>query len=125
VPKLGLTPIIEELSKVRRMKRVESKIETTSIAIVTCDFCGKEDQWRCTGIKQCKICKEDVCWECSEHVDIECNLLEPYFHSDYPEYICKPCWEKGKEIRKRIMKIRDEAEEKECELWEQWKKIKA
>lgn len=107
------------------MRRTEIKIEKTPVTIITCNFCGKESQWRYSGIKQCKICKEDVCFECSVHIDIECGLLEPYFSSDYPEYICKACWEKGKGIREQIMNVRNRAEDKECELWEQWKKIKA
>ena len=106
------------------MRKTETKIEKVPVTIITCDLCDKEQRGQqYGGIKQCTICKRDACRNCSEQVDTECGLLEPYFYSDYPEYICKPCWEKGKEIRKKIMVVRDKAEEEECELWEQWKKI--
>lgn len=105
------------------MRKTELKIEETPVTIITCDLCHKESKYRYSGIKECKVCKKDVCFDCSVHIDIECSLLEPYFDSDYPEYICKHCWEKGKEIRKKIMIVRDKAGDKECELWEQWGKI--
>ena len=102
------------------MRKTVIKYEAKPVTIVTCNFCGNESQQMCTGIKKCKICEQDVCWECSEHIDFECGLLEPYFNSDYPEYVCKSCWIKGEEIRHEIMKARDTAEEVEYKLMEDW-----
>lgn len=91
------------------------------ISKITCDFCGKV-QIGATygGIKQCKLCKKDVCSACAILVD---DIAREGFWSDYPDYVCKECWEIGKDVRERIKIVRDEADEKESELLVEWYRL--
>ena len=104
-----------------RVEETKTEYKTVHMVIITCDLCGTENKNRYSGIKRCQICGKDVCSDCSEQVDIDCNLNTPHNYSDYPSYICKPCWKKGKEFRKKIMIVRDRAEKYEEELWKEWK----
>ena len=104
------------------MKKTESEsiTETKQVVITTCDFCGREHRGTYTGIKECKICKRDVCSRCAIKVDFECDLSKAFFYSDYPEYICIFCWNEGKEIRQEIMTARDAADDAESVLLDAW-----
>jgi len=105
------------------MKKVETINKTVSFTKYTCDFCGKTSPLVYAGIKECIICKKDVCPECGWRIDFELDLHQPHFLSDYPEHICKSCWRKGEEIRHKINETRNDAEEIECNLVEEWKKL--
>lgn len=72
------------------MKKVEQIIETKTKVTITCDRCNKFPA------KPCIICGKDICFDCSEHIDIECDIRKPYFYSDNPDYICKECWKRVK-----------------------------
>jgi len=105
------------------MKREEIESKTVSVTITTCDLCGRDNRERVyPKIKSCHICELDVCGKCAVAVDTDCDLTTPHYFSDYPEYICKPCWTRGLEIRKNIMAIRNNAEKEESKLWLEWKK---
>lgn len=98
-----------------RTEKVIKKEET--ITVITCDFChlvrGKT--------KRCVMCGHDICWECALLVNLCCDLLKPSFDGDYPDYMCKFCWEIGEEMRQKIMGIRQKAEEEEEALIALWK----
>ena len=107
------------------MRKTEVVKKEIPVTIVTCDFCGEGDKHRiCTGIKLCKVCGRDVCWDCAIACDFyDCDLLNPNFWGDHPEYVCKECWEKGQFIRNKIMKSRNLADEAESKLIESWRKL--
>lgn len=99
-------------------EELTEKIKHTRII---CDFCGKGYTHPAFGIKQCKICKKDVCSSCAVMTESD-YLREGIFNSDYPDYYCHSCWDKGADEREAIFKIRDEFEEQESQLLDAWKK---
>jgi hypothetical protein len=58
---------------------------------------------------------------CSEWFDPSCNLNNPNYDGDHPNYMCIECWEKGLSFRYQIQAIRDAAEISEQSLWDEWK----
>ena len=97
---------------------IDTKITKT---IFICDKCGKE-----TKTCNCTMCNLDVCSKCGTYdIEFDCSMNSdfPSFTSDYPDVICKSCWEKGKEIRKAIQKSREEQEIIEGNLFKEWKQI--
>lgn len=100
---------------------IKTKIvhEENSVTVVTCDFCRKESQSRHAEIKQCYICKKNVCWECSEHVDCQKKKGLANYTPNFI-YVCKSCWVKGEEIRQAIV----DGDEEESDLSEMWKSLR-
>lgn len=84
---------------------------------IICDVCNDS---RCS--KSCRICEKDVCSACSILLDLDIDLQNPSFLSDYPDHICKNCWGEGKKYRDSIQDIRNEADIAEEELWKKWKR---
>jgi hypothetical protein len=72
------------------------------------------------------ICHSDVCFDCAVALDFDCCLTAspPFYHSDYPEFVCKECWNLGDDIRQRIMEVRDAAEDAEYNLLEEWRSLR-
>jgi len=105
------------------MRKLETINDTISFTKFTCDFCGKTSPLVYARIKECKICKKDVCPECAMRIDFDLDLHQPHSLSDYPEHICKSCWDKGEDIRHNIMEVRNSAEELECDLMVEWEKL--
>jgi len=69
------------------------------VSIYTCDSCGKQvidTQWG--NLKQCIMCKKDVCKECAIKTDL-CHLEDDSYDCDYPDYYCPKCWELDKESK--------------------------
>ena len=86
-----------------------------------CDRCGKKPMYNMIHI--CKMCGNDVCSNCDVLTDFS-NLLEKNnYNGDYPDHICKVCWEVGEGIRKDIEQVRFEAENNENTLVANWKKL--
>ena len=109
------------------MKNIIVENKKIKKEVITCDRCGKEQTgYTYSWVKKCKICEGDVCFNCSVHLDYDSILNRdiPSFNSDHPDYICRECWNKGKEIREKIDRVRDKADEDEQSLWEEWRKIK-
>lgn len=86
--------------------------------IVTCDYCGKEPG----RIRKCYLCEKDVCQSCAVLTDLS-DLVNGGFDCDYPEYICRPCWDKGATIRALIMASRNVRQKEEDELMAKWKSL--
>ena len=99
----------------------EKVIVTSKTTELVCDFCGV-DEYEGGRIRSCYICEKDVCTKCAVLFDLDYSLLKPRFYSDYPTCICKNCWDIGESIRNTIEKVRDEAGDKESELWDEWRK---
>jgi len=102
------------------------KVESITITETVCDVCGRSNN---TGVsvKECVMCgKVDVCTFCAVLFDYDCNLDNPRFTCDYPNFCCEKCWDLGKSIREEIMTIRNTAEKKEDSLWLEWvRKVRA
>lgn len=79
------------------------------VRTMKCCRCGKsrtKDNY--ASIRRCLICDKDVCFDCAEPIDgLSGNLRNPGFNSDYPDYVCKICWEKGRPFREEIEDMRD------------------
>jgi hypothetical protein len=106
------------------MRKIVSETKTTENVFVTCDLCGC-----CTTnySQGCSICGKDTCPSCRYGIDDNSYLDDnfPSFDGDYPtSYICKECWNEGKEFRDMIMDIRWEADSKENSVWDEWRKRK-
>ena len=98
---------------------VRVKAHQSTITYYICDTCGRKVTDRAWGeMKQCHICKKDVCKSCAIITD-HWYLEHGSFAGDYPDYFCKKCWELSNEVRKEIQVARD----REIELWEQWHKL--
>ena len=93
------------------------KEESRTYTVSVCDFCGVESWHR---VKGCSMCKRDICSQCAIFTDSEC-LKEGSFWGDYPDYYCEQCWEIGKPFIEKIHNIRNEAEEKEGAIMNEWR----
>ena len=100
------------------MKREVKRTRTENTTY--CDICGKEAVAFARRIKKCHICGIDVCAQCAIITD-HWYLTPGEFEGDYPDHYCKPCWGRGSKILSDIQLCRD----KEGELWDKWKEIKA
>ena len=98
------------------MKRTKNIKNTVTVTL--CDFCGEEAVAFLRRVKPCQICKKDVCGKCAIVTDHWC-LEQGEFMGDYPDHYCQVCWDKGKDIRKRILNFRDE----EGRCWDEWHKL--
>jgi hypothetical protein len=101
--------------KIIKEEPIQAHIQKTEVII--CDRCQKIMR-----VKTCPICGKDVCWKCAVQIEsiYDSDLRTPNFHSDYPDYVCKKCWDMGIIFRERITSLHD-AKEKEVEcLIEQW-----
>ena len=97
-----------------------TETHTKEVKIRSCDFCNKEsDSWR---VKKCDLCGQDICGACAIWSDSQ-SLEDGCYSSDYPDYFCKPCWDKGQELRKQIHVIRQDALCEEEVLWQAWKTL--
>jgi len=108
------------------MRTKKNIIETKIIDVITCDICGKNSHYIYNNIKKCEICQKDVCYDCAIKIDslYDSNLLKPNCFSDYPEFICKKCWDKGKDVKEQIEILKENFDKKLNDFIENWKKIK-
>jgi hypothetical protein len=103
------------------MVRTEKHSIVTETKIYGCDVCKTEYTTYPRNLGKCYICGRDVCQHCSHWFEPGCNLLNPSFDGDHPEWICNECWDKGKFYRLIIQQIRDKAEAAEEAEWVKWK----
>ena len=100
------------------MRTYEQNTVTTDI--IKCDDCGARN----TRTKQCHFCGKDVCYLCAYLTDFICDLrCNGAYDCDRPHHVCKSCWNKGEEIRNKIMDIREKAEKDEEQLMSDWHNI--
>jgi hypothetical protein len=104
------------------MIEIKTENKPVTIKIYVCDICLQKHEHP-SSIRTCYICRKDICYRgnCSIWFEPSCNLTYPTFDGDYPAYMCRECWEKGKSFREQIQAIRDKAENGETTLWEEWK----
>jgi hypothetical protein len=103
-------------------------IETKSVfkkEILICDTCGKTtDRPDFLRLRKCPICGKHVCTNCAVLHDLWTrDWLIPTFSSDYPDYICKICWETGKDLRQQMHDLEKETDDKLEKLYLDWKKL--
>jgi len=96
-------------------------VQEVTNTIVTCDFCKTTNtrgvSWP---IRQCKICERDVCTKCAILTDCE-YLKDNQYSSDYPDFYCKECWEKGEKEREAILDLRKALDEQESHFLTAWR----
>ena len=79
------------------MKQKKEEQITITKTIYICDVCNDE----VNHIQVCNICGKDICENCS--VDDYTNIID---NDHSPDYYCKSCWDKGKEYRDEITRLK-------------------
>ena len=105
------------------MRSVKIVKEEREVEIVEyfCDECkGKTEP-----IHTCELCGGDFCWKHSytfQSWDVPLNTTQigTSYDGDYPNYICRKCWNLGAVYREGIDAIRKIAEDREEELYKHW-----
>lgn len=100
---------------------IEKSQETKTVTVTTyvCDSCGKKTKVE-GKFKKCPMCGKLFCPDCLVLFDWDI-LKENSWYTDYPDYMCRDCWNKGKKYREKIIDLRKECEEKEDQLLKEWK----
>ncbi len=92
------------------------KITTHSSFDIFCDRCKKQIYV----YRICQICKKDICKACGIYTD-DTYLISDYFSGDQPDCYCKNCWSAGEKEITKILKLREQKENEETVLFQQWK----
>jgi len=98
---------------------IKKQIIEQEVSIYICDKCGKESYAR-LGYFTCEICGQLICRDCAVLFNWE-TLKYNSFEGDYPNSICKECWQKGHEEREELLKLKEEYDQKEKAIINKWK----
>lgn len=101
------------------MIKTNKVVKTVIENIYICDNCGATSKSG-GSYHKCSMCGKLFCRNCMVVFDWAI-LKEGEFSGDYPDYMCKNCWENGKNYREKIIDIRAEADAKEEALIESWR----
>lgn len=96
----------------KREEVTETKVTTRTRTF--CDRCGAEKR-----VYRCQICGKDVCRKCGDDYDPD-YLTPGSYDGDYPDLVCKRCWEIGKSFIEEIKRIEEEAGRKVEVLMDRW-----
>lgn len=88
----------------KKTEEVEVPAKTQTFVTYGCDVCGTD------------MAKRYVCCMCEKDLCRKCMIYNPEDTGDYPDVLCKECWDLGDEFRKE----RDRLEQKIDEAYAKW-----
>lgn len=102
---------------------IEEKKITKTVTVIektyTCDDCGVSTKSDPNYYRKCEICKGLFCRKCLIMFNWDILVRNDY-DGDYPDHMCKSCWDIGEPYRKEILESREESDSKQEKMIKEW-----